>query len=59
MPGGFWRQYQLKASGLTCEINETYDENVLTIEGSEGTEEVDEAALEEAHHQAEMLWGSI
>ena len=25
MPGGFWRQYQLRAEGLTCEINETFD----------------------------------
>ena len=23
-PGGFFRQYELKAPGLTCEINETF-----------------------------------
>jgi len=26
-PGGFWRQYQLKAPGLTCEINETFEDD--------------------------------
>jgi hypothetical protein len=28
-PDFFWRQYQLRASGLTCEINETFPLNVL------------------------------
>jgi len=25
VPGGFWRQYELRAHGLTCQINETFD----------------------------------
>ncbi len=25
----FWRQYQLKASGMTCEINETFPTDVF------------------------------
>ena len=29
VPGGFWRQYQLKAGGMTCEINETFDAGVF------------------------------
>ena len=35
MPGGFWRQYQLRAEGLTCEINETFDAGCY--EGKPGT----------------------
>ena len=27
--GGFWRQYELKAPGLTCQINETFDSRCL------------------------------
>jgi hypothetical protein len=27
VPGGFWRQYQLRADGFTCEINETFSED--------------------------------
>ena len=29
--GGFWRQYQLKATGLTCEINETFSSDVFSM----------------------------
>ena len=41
LASGFWRQYQLRAPGLTCEINETFSDDVLhmaTAEeyGSEG-----------------------
>lgn len=27
--GYFWRSYQLKASGMTCEIHETFDGEAL------------------------------
>ena len=33
--GGFWRQYQLQAPGLTCEINETFDASCFGGDGEE------------------------
>lgn len=38
--GFFWRQYSLKASGMTCEINETFSSDAF------GTAEGDELAVE-------------
>jgi hypothetical protein len=30
-PGYFWRQYSLKASGMSCEINETFSSQVFSL----------------------------
>ena len=34
-PGYFWRVYSLRASGMTCEINETFRDDVLAEEEDE------------------------
>ena len=47
-PGYFWRVYSLRASGMTCEINETFRDDVLAEEeDEEGGGET--AALAGAH----------
>ena len=43
-PGFFWRTYQLKASGMTCEVNETFSSSTLRAEGEEEAEEEGGAA---------------
>jgi len=32
VPGGFWRQYQLKGDGVVCEINETFDDSAFELD---------------------------
>ena len=37
-PDYFWRQYRLRASGMTCEINETFPLNLFDEDETAGTE---------------------
>ena len=43
---GFWRQYELRAGGLTCLINETFDANVFGGEADEAAADAHEATAD-------------
>lgn len=50
LPTGFWRQYQLRSTGLTCEINETFDDSALQLL---------DTSLTQAQSEPEPMYGSI
>lgn len=54
VPGGFWRQYQLRASDkLTCQINETFDARCFDASGTS-----DARGLERVNSHCDQ-WGSV